>query len=66
MGTTVDKVKGRYTYNYVKEDGIWKIQHHHSSVIPETVAMGKPITEDEVRSLFSLWNDALATTIIRL
>ena len=32
MGATGDKVKARYTYNYVKEDGIWKIQHHHSSV----------------------------------
>jgi uncharacterized protein (TIGR02246 family) len=61
MGATGDKVKARYTYNYVKEDGIWKIQHHHSSVMPEEIAMGKPITDDEVRSLFHLWNDALAT-----
>jgi uncharacterized protein (TIGR02246 family) len=61
MGATGDKVKARYTYNYVKEDGIWKIQHHHSSVMPEEVAMGKPITEDDVRGLFSLWNNALAT-----
>merc|ERR1719310_261199 len=61
MGATGDKVKGRYSYNYVKEDGIWKIQHHHSSVMPEEIAMGKTITEDEVRGLFSLWNNALAT-----
>ena len=61
MGATGDKVKARYTYNYVQEDGIWKIQHHHSSVMPEEIAMGKPITEDEVRGLFSLWNNALAT-----
>jgi len=61
MGATGDKVKARYTYNYVKEDGIWKIQHHHSSVMPEEIAMGKPITESEVRGLFSLWNNALAT-----
>ena len=61
MGTTGDKVKGRYSYNYVKEDGIWKIQHHHSSVMPEEIAMGKAITEGEVRGLFGLWNDALAT-----
>jgi hypothetical protein len=51
----------RYTFNYVKENGIWKIQHHHSSVMPEEIAMGKPITDDEVRGLFHLWNDALAT-----
>eukprot|EP00984_Skeletonema_dohrnii_P019933 scaffold9626_cov124-Skeletonema_dohrnii-CCMP3373.AAC.5 len=31
MGTTGDKVKARYSYNYVQEDGQWKIQHHHSS-----------------------------------
>lgn len=61
MGATGDKVKGRYSYVYVQEDGVWKIQHHHSSVMPEEIAMGKPITEDEVRGLFSLWNDALAT-----
>ena len=61
MGATGDKVKGRYSYNYVKEDGIWKIQHHHSSVMPELIAMGKAITEEEVRGLFSLWNNALAT-----
>ena len=61
MGATGDKVKGRYTYNYVKEDGIWKIQHHHSSVMPEEIAMGKAIAESEVRGLFKLWNDALAT-----
>lgn len=54
-------MKARYTYNYVMEDGMWKIQHHHSSVLPEEVAMGKPITEDEVRGLFNLWNNALAT-----
>mmetsp|Transcript_2685 Transcript_2685/g.3877 ORF Transcript_2685/g.3877 Transcript_2685/m.3877 type:complete len:614 (+) Transcript_2685:136-1977(+) len=61
MGATGDKVKARYTYLYVQEDGIWKIQHHHSSVMPEEIAMGKAITEDEVRGLFHLWNDALAT-----
>eukprot|EP00640_Fibrocapsa_japonica_P000638 CAMPEP_0113952594 /NCGR_PEP_ID=MMETSP1339-20121228/90506_1 /TAXON_ID=94617 /ORGANISM="Fibrocapsa japonica" /LENGTH=628 /DNA_ID=CAMNT_0000961239 /DNA_START=70 /DNA_END=1956 /DNA_ORIENTATION=+ /assembly_acc=CAM_ASM_000762 len=61
MGATGDKVKARYTYLYVKEDGFWKIQHHHSSVMPEGIDMGQPITEDEVRALFGRWNDALAT-----
>ena len=61
MGATGDKVKGRYTYNYVKEGGLWKIQHHHSSVMPEEMDMGKVITESEVRDLFQLWNSALAT-----
>ena len=27
MGATGDVVKARYTYNYVKENGVWKIQH---------------------------------------
>ena len=61
MGTTGEKVRARYTYNYVQEDGIWKIQHHHSSVMPEEIALGKRITEEQVRGLFSLWNNALAT-----
>merc|ERR1719310_642275 len=61
MGATGDVVKARYTYNYVKENGVWKIQHHNSSIMPEGMDLGKPITEDEVRGLFSLWNNALAT-----
>lgn len=61
MGATGDKVKARYSYVYVQEDGEWKIQHHHSSVMPEGIPAAQPITEDEVRGLFSLWNDALAT-----
>jgi uncharacterized protein (TIGR02246 family) len=61
MGSTGDRVKARYTYLYVQENGIWKIQHHHSSVMPEEIAMGKAITESEVQDLFHLWNDALAT-----
>lgn len=61
MGVSGDKVKGRYTFLYVQENGLWKIQHHHSSVMPEEIAMGKAITESEVQDLFGLWNDALAT-----
>merc|ERR1712228_445018 len=60
MGATGAKVKGRYTFIYVFEDGEWKISQHHSSVMPEA---GKPqtITEEEAKNLFHLWNDALAT-----
>ncbi len=61
MGTTGKKVKGRYSFIYVYEDGSWKIRHHHSSVMPEGIVTGEPITETGVRSLFNLWNDALLT-----
>jgi len=61
MGATGDVVKARYTYVYVFEENQWKIAHHHSSVMPEGIDIAKAITEDEVRGLFHLWNDALAT-----
>lgn len=60
LAATGDVVKARYSFNYVLVDGEWKIQHHHSSQMPEEMA-GKPISEDGVRGLFSLWNNALAT-----
>jgi len=66
MGSTGDKVKARYSFIYQYEDGEWKIAHHHSSMMPEPILNASPsegtiIGDDEVRSLFSLWNDALAT-----
>lgn len=61
MGKDGSKVKGRYSFIYVFEDGQWKISHHHSSVMPEGITRGQPITEKEVRDLFVLWNKALAT-----
>ncbi len=61
MGATGKKVKGRYSFIYVYEDGEWKISHHHSSVMPEGIITAEPITKEEVRDLFGLWNGALAT-----
>ena len=58
MGATGDKVKARYTFVYVHENGEWKISHHHSSTMPEQQAT---IGEDQAKNLFHLWNDALAT-----
>lgn len=59
MGKTGDKVRARYSFLYVRENGKWRILHHHSSTMPET--KGKRLSENEVRNLFNLWNDALAT-----
>ena len=72
MGSTGDEVKARYSFVYKREEGQWKIAHHHSSMMPEpllaasadsTAADTVPIiiADDEVRGLFTLWNDALAT-----
>lgn len=60
MGASGDKVRARYSFVYVNEDGVWKISHHHSSAMPES-GKGPKITEAEVGQLFYLWNDALAT-----
>ncbi|KAG7344777.1 signal peptide protein [Nitzschia inconspicua] len=68
-------VRARYSYVYVNEDGEWKIAHHHSSQMPEEIqplgtaekdakaneGIEDTLTEQQVRDLFTLWNDALAT-----
>lgn len=60
MGATGAKVKARYSFVYVLEDGEWKIAHHHSSAMPES-NLGPKLTKEEAQSLFGLWNNALAT-----
>merc|ERR1712147_384747 len=35
MRNTGEKVRGRYSYVYIWEDGQWMIDHHHSSMMPE-------------------------------
>jgi hypothetical protein len=48
MGVDGSKVKARYTYFYVKgPDSKWKILHHHSSIMPERIAIAQPISENE-------------------
>ena len=37
MQATGGKVRGRYSFLYVDEDGEWKIAHHHSSIMPESI-----------------------------
>mmetsp|Transcript_113755 Transcript_113755/g.223129 ORF Transcript_113755/g.223129 Transcript_113755/m.223129 type:complete len:389 (+) Transcript_113755:46-1212(+) len=63
MGATKKKVKARYTFVYVYEDGQWKILHQHSSQMPEQVTPNDApkLTAEQVRNLFHLWNDALDT-----
>ena len=58
MRATGAKVKARYSFVYIYENGQWKISHHHSSTMPE----GKvEMEQSQVRNLFHLWNDALDT-----
>jgi len=61
-GVSGEKIKGRYTFTYIHEDDEWKISHHHSSQMPEEIMpKGTSISSQETRSLFDVWNDALAT-----
>jgi hypothetical protein len=49
MGVDGTKVKARYSFVYVFEDGEWKISHHHSSIMPESVlGSAKKSTEEEM------------------
>lgn len=64
MGKDGSRVKARYTFIYTYDDDseTWQIAHHHSSFMPESVITGSvEISEEQVRNLFLLWNDALAT-----
>lgn len=55
MGSTGAKVKARYSFVYVYEDGQWKIAHHHSSQMPESIQPKQPVLTDlEVRKLFNV------------
>ena len=60
MRATGAKVRARFSFIYVFENGEWKIALHHSSPMPEGLDP-KIIDDDEIRSLFSKWNDALIT-----
>jgi uncharacterized protein (TIGR02246 family) len=61
MGASGAVVCARYSFVYVYEEGQWKISHHHSSAMPEAPKAGPVISDTEVKKLFKLWNDALAT-----
>jgi uncharacterized protein (TIGR02246 family) len=51
MGVDGSKVKGRYSFVYVKEDGDWKISHHHSSMMPEAILF--PAPKEEIEKTFA-------------
>ncbi|GAX14350.1 hypothetical protein FisN_11Hh193 [Fistulifera solaris] len=56
-----EKIRCRFSFLYTFEEGQWRIAHHHASVMPEGIAVAQPITQQQVRSWFQEWNDALAT-----
>jgi hypothetical protein len=47
MGADGSKVKARYSFVYIYEDGEWKISHHHSSIMPESVLGSAQKSSDE-------------------
>ena len=62
MGANGAKVKARYSFVYIYEKQQWRIAHHHSSQMPESIQPKMPVLSDqEVRDQFNRWNDALAT-----
>lgn len=64
MGVDGSVATGRYTFVYIFENGKWMISQHHSSLMPESSAPANPtdgVTEQDVKDLFGLWNDALLT-----
>jgi hypothetical protein len=48
IGATGDKVKSRYSFFYIHEDGDWKISHHHSSVMPEGMLAAAAKVQEKV------------------
>jgi len=56
VGAERAPVKARFSYIWVKEDGAWKISHHHSSVRPTGPDFSVIAKEN-----FNKWNDALQT-----
>ncbi|KAJ8614542.1 hypothetical protein CTAYLR_000847 [Chrysophaeum taylorii] len=58
LGTGAERapVQARFSYVWKKEDGSWKISHHHSSVRP-----AGPDMLQVARDNFKKWNDALQT-----
>lgn len=55
MGASGAVVRARYSFVYVFEDGQWKIAHHHSSQMPESIQPKQPtLSDQEVRGLFNV------------
>ena len=50
MATDGSKVRGRYSFVYVYEDGQWKIQHHHSSKMPEGQSESTVVVKESNKS----------------
>lgn len=61
MGVDNTKVNARYSLVYLFEENDWKIVHHHTSIMPECTTVTKKCTEEQIKNLFFLWNNALAT-----
>jgi hypothetical protein len=65
MGKDGSTVLARYSFIYTYDASAtptWKIEHHHSSVMPEKfLEECVKLTGKQVTDLFNLWNTALAT-----
>ncbi len=61
LGPARDSVQARFSYVWKRIGGVWKILHHHSSVVPGSDSMSSSQLSSLAEKNFAAWNGALQT-----
>ena len=61
LGPAKEAVQARFSYVWTRISGVWKILHHHSSVVPGATNLPVAQLLALASSNFKAWNDALST-----